>query len=129
MNTANENLRDRLLAQHVAEPDKLLTYRKEIDTMLERNEKVLRREKWYASAVWLMVVTIWVPFLVYGGYHADQPRSAFWAASACVWFMFGGIELLKHFINRSRVEQLKEIKRVELEILELRELLQTRAAG
>ena len=43
--------------------------------------------------------------------------------------MFGGIELLKHFINRSRVEQLKEIKRVELEILELRELLQTRAAG
>lgn len=97
--------------------------------MLERNEKVLRREKWYASAIWLMVVTIWVPFLVYGGYHADEPRSAFWAASACVWFLFGGIELLKHFINRSRVEQLKEIKRVELKVLELREALQGRAAG
>lgn len=49
--------------------------------------------------------------------------------AACVWFLFGGIELLKHFINRSRVEQLKELKRVELEILELRELLQTRSAG
>ena len=42
---------------------------------------------------------------------------------------FGGIELLKHFINRSRFEQLKELKRVELEVLELRDLLHARTAG
>lgn len=129
MSTGNENLRDRLLAQHVAEPDKLARYRKEMEVMLERNEKVLQREKWYASTIWLVVVTTSVPFLVYGGYHADEPRSAFWAAAACVWFLFGGIELIKHFINRTRVEQLKELKRIELEVLELREALQGRTAG
>ncbi|MGO9254907.1 MAG: hypothetical protein ACLQU1_01185 [Bryobacteraceae bacterium] len=33
------------------------------------------------------------------------------------------MELLKHFINRARVELLKETKQVQLQVLELHDLL------
>jgi hypothetical protein len=129
MDRASENRRDRLLAQYVPEPDKLARYRKGVEMVLERNEKLLRREKWYATILWIVLVATWVPFLVYGGYHYKDPGSTFWAAAACVWFIFGATELLKHFINRSRVELLKELKQVELQVLELRELIGRRTTG
>jgi len=40
-----------------------------------------------------------------------------------VILLYGGIELVKHFINRSRVEVLKELKGLELHLLALEERL------
>jgi len=37
--------------------------------------------------------------------------------------LFGAVEIVKHLINRSRVEVLKEVKQVGMQILELRESL------
>lgn len=40
-----------------------------------------------------------------------------------VILLYGAIEIVKHFINRSRVELLKELKQIELRLLELDERL------
>ena len=44
-------------------------------------------------------------------------------AFAFVILISGGVEVVKHFINRSRVEILKELKSLELQVLALNERL------
>lgn len=91
--------------------------------MLERNEKGLRSERIYVMILWPVYVVICAAFIWVGSARAGTPMSAFFAGLACFWLVFAAIELLKYFINRARVEVLKEIKRVELEVLQLREQL------
>jgi hypothetical protein len=42
---------------------------------------------------------------------------------ACFLEIYGGLEMLKMFINRNRVELLKETKQVQLQVLELQSML------
>ncbi len=135
MGPNRDRLRERLLAQHVPQADKIEEYRKEVQAMLERNEKMLRREKWFVTVFWFVVVTCLTAFLLWMGFAnpigLDLKSLSFTlvAASVFVMILYGAIELLKHFINRSRVEILKEVKGVEMQLLELRELLRTRSSG
>lgn len=128
MKPMSDEFRERLLAQQTTAPEKLALYRKEVQAMLERNEQVLRRQKWYVRVLWLFLVATVTALLVAGGFRSTSPLGTFSAILACVWLLFGAVELLKYFINRSRVELLKEIKRVEMNVLELRELLHGRGA-
>lgn len=133
MGPNRDSLRDRLLAQHVPQAKKLDDYRKEVQAMLDRNEKLLRREKWYASVFWCAVVLGTTAFLVWMGTSTADWMGAKIAAvvstGAMLLFMLlaASVELLKHFLNRARVELLKEVKGVEMQLLELRETLRTRS--
>src|SRR5262249_26726710 len=109
MESDNDNMRDRLFSQ-LPEPANLADYRKEVDSLLERNQKKLRQEKWYASAIWFFVVALGSVFLWLGGQYLNKGGAAYFGTLACFWLLFGAVELLKHFINRSRVDLLKEIK-------------------
>src|SRR5438552_397181 len=55
MEPNNESIRDRLLSR-LPQPENLAAYRKEVGSLLEKNEKGLRREKWGAGATWFFVV-------------------------------------------------------------------------
>ena len=89
--------------------------------MLEQTEIRLRREKWFTGALWLFMVATSVAFLIAGGKHLDSPKGTWFGIMAVLWLLYGAVELLKHFMNRYRVDLLKEIKKVELQVLELRE--------
>jgi hypothetical protein len=115
-------LRDRLLAQQAASP-KLDQYRKEMTAMLEQMERKLRLEKWFVGSLWIFLVVTSVSMLLAGGQYIDSPKGTWFAIMACIWLLYGAVELLKHFMNRYRVELLKEIKHVELEVRELREAI------
>ncbi len=132
MGPNRDSLRDRLLAQSVPQAQKLDAYRKEVQAMLERNEKLLRREKWGVTVFWFVAVVCLTGFLLWMGFTNPigmDPKSlsfASIAASVLVMVLYGSLELLKHFINRSRVEILKEVKGIEIQLLELREEMRTR---
>jgi hypothetical protein len=64
--------------------------------------------------------------LWFGGAKLDTPKAAWFGCLACFWLLIGAVELLKHFINRSRLELLKEVKQVQLQMLELQESLSKR---
>ena len=49
---------------------------------------------------------------------AQLPRGPF---LACIFFTWGGVEVLKHHINSSRVDLLKEVKELQLQVFELQE--------
>ena len=106
--------RDSLLAQQTPDPGLFARYRKEIQMTLEQNERGLRRERRYVVVIWLFLVALCTTFMVIGGTHPTTTLGVWFGVNACFWMLIGAVELLKHFINRSRVELLKEVKGLEL---------------
>ena len=125
MDANNEEIRDRLLSR-LPQPENLADYRREVGALLEKNQKGLRREKWGASATWLFVVGLGTVLLTGAGIKMGTTKAAvaaYMGTFACFFLIYGAVELLKHFINRSRVELLKEIKQVQLQVLELQDAM------
>jgi hypothetical protein len=118
MEQRNENMRDRLLAR-LPQPENLAAYREEVEASLLKNQRAFRREKWGVGALWVFMAGLSTVFLVLGGQHLDKPVGLWFGTLACFWLIYPSVELLKHFINRSRVELLKEVKQIQLQVLEL----------
>ena len=91
--------------------------------MLEKLERRLRLEKWYSGAIWVFAVLFMTACLLIVGYRAVIAPDVTILAFAFVILISGGVEIVKHFINRSRVEVLKELKSLELQVLALEERL------
>lgn len=116
-------LRASLLAQQAPDPDRFARYRKEVQMTLEQNERGLRRERRVVVVLWLFLVATCTGFMIISGAHNTTTLGVWFGVMACFWFLFGAVELLKHFINRARVDVLREVKGLELRILELQEQL------
>jgi hypothetical protein len=118
-------LRERMLAhvEPARQTEKYVQYEQEIQAMLVRNERRLRLEKWYAGGIWMFGVLFITACLLIVGYRGLVEPAVTTLALAFVILISGGIELVKHFINRSRVEVLKELKGLELHVLALEERL------
>jgi len=127
MQTENDNLRDRLLGQQSPRSDKLADYRKEVQTMLDANEQGLRREKKFTTILWLFIVAMCTGFMIIGGMHPTRTLGVWFGVLACFWLIYGSVELLKHFINRGRVDVLKELKQLELRVAELQEMMKEKS--
>src|SRR3954465_4803517 len=98
-----DTLRDRLLSQQAprpAGPERLAAYRKEIQAMLDQNEKGLRREKRVVTVLWLYLVALATAFLIIGGLRPNTTLGVWFGVLACFWLLFGAVLLLKHFVNR-----------------------------
>jgi hypothetical protein len=128
---SSEGIRDRLLSR-LPQPANLADYRREVEALLEKNEKRLRREKFGAILLWIYAVLFFIlaleaPQLWHGGKYAGTTMAIYitlWLTSfGFLQLIYGATELLKHFINRTRVELLKETKQVQLQVLELHDLL------
>ena len=122
MTNSHNSLRDQLLAQGEPAREKFIRYQQETQAMLEQNERRLRIEKWGMIALWLFAVAFMTLCLVLVGYLGKAPEMTL-LAFAFLLLLCGGIEIVKHFINRSRVEVLKELKNIELKVLSLEERL------
>lgn len=126
MEPNGEGMRERLL-RRLPQPENLASYRLEVAAMLEKNEKTLRRQAWYAGAVWMWVVLLGTALMTGAALRPEKANAAFLAASlgtfACFMLIFGAVEMIKYFINRSRVELLRETKQVQLQVLELQEMV------
>jgi hypothetical protein len=82
----------------------------------------------YAGSIWIFVVLMGTCFMTLGGLYSDKPASIWLSLVACFFLICAAVEMVKCFINRSRVEVLKEVKGLELQLLEYREQMQQRQA-
>ena len=94
--------------------------------MLEQNEKTLRRQKWYAGVLWIYAVLLTTAFLILSGF-LNTPPGIVMSFFGVVLLLGAAVELLKYFLNRGRVEMLKEVKRLEILLLEIQERLPKQA--
>ena len=118
MEQRNDSMRNRLLAR-LPQPENLAAYREEVAAWLEKNEKAFRRETWATVALWIYAIAFAFIPLTAGWLHLDTRNGATYGFAAFFLLLVGAVELLKLFINRSRVEVLKEVKQVQLQVLEL----------
>jgi hypothetical protein len=114
----NEGVRDRLLAR-LPQPENLAAYREETAVLLVKHKKALFWEKflaisvvWLGIAVWLMVNSSWGPKL-------DTTGRIFLDSLAGLLLFTGGIAGIGSRINQSKLALMKEIKQVQIQILEL----------
>jgi hypothetical protein len=127
MEQQKNSLRDRLLAR-LPRPENLETYREEVAATLEKNDKRVRWEKWRTRAFWFFVVG----FFVYGVLsRGDQwlttPQGYQFAVASFVLFISGAIVMLRHDINRSQIAMLKEVKQLQLQVLEVQDSLRKKS--
>ena len=118
MEHGNDVLREALLAQAAPRADRLEAYRKEVRAMIEKKERHLARERRITSWMWVYLVLLCTTFLVLAGFREGEDR--LWLGiQPCFWLLFGVVFVLRYFLNRNRVELLKEVKGLEVRVAEL----------
>jgi hypothetical protein len=121
MEKQNDSMRERLLA-YLPQPENLAAYREETAGLLAKHEKALFWER-MASIACYVIVAIMVALWLWGKTPAASMRQYFWPMVGFVYFL-GAIQDLWYRIYQSRVDTLKEVKQVQLQILELQASLQ-----
>lgn len=117
----SNDLRERLLAA-LPQPGNLTTYREETATLLAKHATALRWDKIAANTfLWIAVLLFWGS--VYSGRLGASAVHAFQFGSAIFAFL-GSFSLIRYGIYASQVATLKEVKQVQLQILELQASLQ-----
>src|SRR5215472_11173362 len=122
MEQRNETMRDLLLSR-LPRPVNQANYQEEVSSLLAENEKKLRRNKWTVVRVWIFVVVVSVPFLWMAGRYFNTSEGNWFLGLAGFWVLFGAVEVVKYVIYQGRVEILKELKQIQLQILELHGLV------
>ena len=122
MEHRSETIGEKLMSR-LPRPANLASYQEEVTSLLAKNEKALRRSKWMVVRVWIFVIAVSAPFLWMAGSQFGTAQGNWFLGLTCFWVLFGAIEVVKHVIHQGRVELLKEVKQVQLQVLELHVLL------
>jgi hypothetical protein len=119
MEQGNSSMRDRLLAR-LPQPENLAAYREETESLLAKHERaIFWGEKfpaavvtWLGFAVLMMVNSTWRSKL-------NSNEIMVLCAMAGLLIFAGAINQIGYRISRSKVDLLKEVKQVQLQVLEL----------
>lgn len=114
----SEGISEGLLSR-LPRPANLAAYQDEVKSLLAKNEEKLRQNKWTVRRVWIFVIVTSIPALYMAGAHFNTPQGNWFLGGVFFWVLFGAIEVAKYDQNRGRVELLKEIKQLQLQMLEV----------
>ena len=112
----NESMRERLLA-NMPQPEKLAEYREETAALLARHEKALfweRMGSWAGYGVAAVLLVLWLLRLAPGPWM----REGFWPLVGFSYFA-GVVGDLRYRFYLNKVDVLKELKQVQLQVLEM----------
>lgn len=128
MEQGSNSLRERLLAR-LPQPENLASYREEIASLLTKYARALFWEKWTArmfalsgAALYLFAISPSIPFREQNLLGANE--KIFLSVFAGLLFFIGLIYELGYQVSRTKVDLLKEVKQVQLQVLELQASLQ-----
>jgi len=121
---SDEQLRRAFLERAAPDPKGAREYRRKVEAMIQEKERRLRREYWMTGTMWVLIVLMSTVFnYISVSRFEGQIKGVWFAVQACFWLLFGAVFLLRHFIMRSRVEMLKELKGIEMRVIEIQERL------
>ena len=123
MEKESSSVRDRLLAR-LPQPEDLAAYREKVASGLEKNEKALRRERWISVALWIYAVAFITIPLTMGWLRLDTRGGSAFGCGAFFLLVVAAVQLVNHVTSASRTQILKEVKQVQLQVLELQASLQ-----
>jgi hypothetical protein len=118
-----ERIREHLLSR-LPQPENLEAYRQEVASMLEKNERALRRKKWGAVLLLVLMGGLATAFVSMAGQQLDTTKGPWLAILlACFFLLYGVAEAIKLVVNRAKIDLLKEVKQVQVHVLELHALI------
>jgi hypothetical protein len=124
MKQQNDSLRNRLLSR-LPQPEDLAAYRNETEALLAKHETALF---WEGMLPKVVTFIAFVMAIIWWQKIATNPTNFIW-----LWLGFllvaGAISDLRYRIYRSRVEILKDVKQVQLQVLELQASLRHSSDG
>jgi hypothetical protein len=126
MEQGDSSVRDKLLA-HLPQPKNLAAYREETESLLKQHERALATELWTnrvlslcAVFLFLFANSIWGPNAHPAwGLKLTQTTVITCDVMAGVLFFLVQLYELQRFLYRNQVNLLKELKQVQLQVLEL----------
>jgi hypothetical protein len=118
MDKQNESMRERLLAR-MPQPENLAAFREETASLLAKHEKALFWEKWTAAAIGLLAVGVFLMTMSPWGLKLDTTRTVVFDVVAGIFFFMSQLWRLEYDLGRKHVSVLKEVKQVQLQVLEL----------
>jgi hypothetical protein len=110
------------LLARLPQPENVAAYREETASLLAKHEKALFWEK-AASTASYVIAAIAVALWLFGKTPSPAMREYFWPLVGFAYFL-GAIQDLRNRIDRSKLETLKEVKQLQLQVLELQASLQ-----
>jgi hypothetical protein len=117
MQKENSSIRERLLSR-LPQPENLPAYREETASLLARHEKALFWEKWTAVPIVWLGLALWMLTNSTWGLSLNINERLAFNSFAVILVISGGLNSLKYWVNRSKVDLLKEVKQVQLQLLE-----------
>jgi hypothetical protein len=122
MEQENNSMRERLLAR-LPQPENSASYREEISLLMAKHEKALFWEKFTARTVMFLGLAVWI--IANSSWAKLDANGTITLDSIAGLLYFGGtVNELGFRVSRSKVELLKEMKQVQLQILELQASIQ-----
>ena len=118
MEQGNSSMRDRLLAR-LPQPENLAAYREEVATGLKN------QERWLSTCKWIPQILFWIVFGVSMLYSSgfvkihNQSEVYHLEYAGCMVLIGCVLTAVNYFIQESKVDLLKEVKQVQLQVLEL----------
>jgi hypothetical protein len=116
-----DRLRNQLLDALADRPARHGDYQQEVQKMLSQLETRVRWEGRIVAAQWIFLVLLTTAFMFIGGWKHQTMTGMWFGMQGVFWFLFGAVFLLMHRFNRLYFDLLKEIKRVEITVLEMKE--------
>jgi hypothetical protein len=123
MEKQNDSMRERLLAR-LPQPENLAAYREETAALLAKHKRALFWEKWTARTFALLGVALYlfassslIPLREQNLLGVNE--KIFLCVMAGMFFFMGLLYALGYQVSQSKVDLLKEVKQVQLQILEL----------
>ncbi len=120
------DLRERLLAS-LPQPENLVAYREETAALLAKHARALRLDKIMAYLVVFLAMGLWFLWTPNQPWHLRAGTIHGFQVASALMFFFGVIFTARYEIYASQVATLKEIKQVQLQILELQASIQANA--
>lgn len=117
------NIRERLLAR-LPQPENLAGYREEVASLLAKHERALSTVRWAPIILFICAWGITELLILRRAQLMGTDAGIMLVFLACVLLFGAGVKALSYRIYRSKVDLLKEIKQVQLQVLELQASLQ-----
>lgn len=119
MEKQSESVRDRLLAR-LPQPENIAAYREETASLLAKHEKALFWEEWTPRVLNLCAVGLYLFANSSGSLKSfGATEVQLMDVMAGILFFMGMIHTLSFNIYQSKVDLLKELKQVQLQVLEI----------
>lgn len=124
--TLKDTFRDQLIVQEKRSSELYIKYKKEVGRMIDKESKALRKQKWISVPMYVYLVLLSTVFFTIGGYLKDPTMKLWFGLIACFLMIIGAVILLIFGINRTRVEMLKEMKEIQLRVIELQDKIENK---